>query len=126
MMLSIAQRSLFAARASGVRALSTTTAVRKDLVQDLYIKTLKSFEAPKPDPNAHKGVVRELSHPQAPKEPPSVVGADIEKQLSDYQAYDPEDVPVAARGEEEVAETQSVNQYLEELQKDPHLEKEHH
>ncbi|WFD02436.1 hypothetical protein MOBT1_001119 [Malassezia obtusa] len=125
-MLAIAQRSLMAARVAGVRALSTTTVARKDLVQDLYLKTLKSFEAPKQSPDAHKGVVREFSQPQAPKEPPSVVGAEIDKALDDFKAYDPDEVPVAARGEESVAETQDVNRYLEELQKDVHVQKEHH
>lgn len=123
-----------AARVAGVRALSTTTVARKgayrilitDLVQDLYLKTLKSFEAPKQSPDAHKGVVREFSQPQAPKEPPSVVGAEIDKALDDFKAYDPDEVPVAARGEESVAETQDVNRYLEELQKDVHVQKEHH
>lgn len=135
MMLSIAQRSLTAARTTGVRALSTSAVARKgawsvtdpDLVQELYLKTLKSFEPPKQDPNAHKGAVREFSHPEPPKHTPSVVGAELDKAFDEFKAYDPEDVPINARSEEAVYETETVEKYLAELQKDPHLEhKEHH
>ncbi|WFC97248.1 hypothetical protein MBRA1_003914 [Malassezia brasiliensis] len=126
-MLSIAQRSLLAARTTGVRALSTSAVARKDLVQELYLKTLKSFEPPKQDPNAHKGAVREFVQPEPPKQTPSVVGAELDKAFEDFKAYDPEDVPRNARDEEAVYETETVERYLAELQKDPHLEqKEHH
>ncbi|KAI3613908.1 hypothetical protein CBS9595_004085 [Malassezia furfur] len=123
-MLSIAQRSLFAARTTGVRALSTSAVARKG---ELYLKTLKSFEPPKQDPNAHKGAVREFSHPEPPKHTPSVVGAELDKAFDEFKAYDPEDVPINARDEEAVYETETVERYLAKLQKDPHLEqKEHH
>lgn len=96
-------------------------------MQELYLKTLKSFEPPKQDPNAHKGAVREFSHPEPPKHTPSVVGAELDKAFDEFKAYDPEDVPINARDEEAVYETETVERYLAELQKDPHLEqKEHH
>lgn len=96
-----------------------------DIVQELYLKELQNFEAPKKSADAHKGAVREFKQPAAPKQPASANASEITSQLDAFQGYEPDAVPEAARGEEEVAETQDVNAYLAELQADPKLEAHH-
>lgn len=96
-----------------------------DIVQELYLKELQNFEAPKKSADAHKGAVREFQQPATPKQPASATASEITSQLDAFQGYEPDAVPEAARGEEEVAETQEVNAYLAELQADPKLEAHH-
>ncbi|KIM29276.1 hypothetical protein M408DRAFT_328935 [Serendipita vermifera MAFF 305830] len=81
------------ARASR-RCFATSSVVRKDLVQDLYIRELKAYKPAPAAKDAHVGAVREFSQPKTPA-PPSVP-ADLASELSAYDAAEPSLAPKSA------------------------------
>ncbi|KAH9955292.1 ATP synthase complex subunit H-domain-containing protein [Russula dissimulans] len=68
------------------RAYATTSAPRKDLIQDLYLKELKSYKAPSVAKDAHVGVVKAFSAPALPS-PPTL--PDLAPELAAYDATEP-------------------------------------
>jgi len=81
------QASCAARLVSRASAFSTSAAARKDFVQELYIKELKSYKAPPAAKDAHVGVVKSFSAPSTPK--PPTLPADLASELSAYDAAEP-------------------------------------
>ncbi|KAI5239794.1 hypothetical protein E4T43_06537 [Aureobasidium subglaciale] len=76
------------------RTFVTPTAVRQaDLVQDLYLRELKSYKAPAVKASDSEGHVQKFALPQAPASPEE---ADIASQLS---AYETQEVEVEGQAE---------------------------
>lgn len=144
-MFAVAQRSLLSvrtlamgshqARVAGLRAMSTSAVARKgmyrfslmpDLVQELYLKEVKSYKAPERSADAHKGQVREFTQPPKPTAPSMPSSSEVASQLEAYTASEP-DAPekVSSSAEEDVTEQQDVNEYLKELQADVKVEAHH-
>ncbi|TFY66393.1 hypothetical protein EVG20_g4687 [Dentipellis fragilis] len=73
--------------ASRTRAFATSAVARKDLVQDLYIKELKSYKPTPPAKDAHVGAVKPYSLPAAPHLP--LLPADLASELSAYDVAEP-------------------------------------
>ncbi|OJA12580.1 hypothetical protein AZE42_04945 [Rhizopogon vesiculosus] len=73
--------------ARSARTFSTTSVARKDLVQDIYVKELKSYKAPPPAKDAHVGAVKVFSAPAIPKTP--TLPVDLAAELNAYDAAEP-------------------------------------
>jgi len=69
------------------RLFSTSTVVRKDFIQDLYVKELKGYKAPPQAQDAHVGVVKDFVAPATPKAP--ALPADLASELAAYDAAEP-------------------------------------
>ncbi|KAF4627034.1 hypothetical protein G7Y89_g11123 [Cudoniella acicularis] len=65
------------------RTFITPTAVRRDLVQDLYVRELKAYKVPAVKATDSEGHVQTFSAPSPPKSPEE---ADIAKELQTYEA----------------------------------------
>ncbi|KAG8215203.1 ATP synthase complex subunit H-domain-containing protein [Butyriboletus roseoflavus] len=72
--------------ARSARAFSSSV-TRRDLVQDLYIRELKSYIPPVAAKDAHVGSVKVFTAPAAPK--PPVLPADLAADLTAYDASEP-------------------------------------
>ncbi|KAJ3565677.1 hypothetical protein NP233_g7485 [Leucocoprinus birnbaumii] len=81
------QATLAARQASRVRAFSSTTVARKDIVQDIYIGAIKSYKPTPVAKDAHVGVVKQFTLPPKPQAP--AVPADLASELSSYDAAEP-------------------------------------
>jgi F-type H+-transporting ATPase subunit h len=109
-----------AARSTVVRrTFASSSAVRKDLVQDLYIKELKGYK-PKPlAKDAHVGVVKAYSTPSVPK--PPTLPTDLSAELTAYDASNPTvDTKAEVKSEfaEAGAEGEGAEAFLQFLEKD--------
>jgi len=67
--------------------LSTTSSVRKDFVQDLYLRELKAYKPLPTAKDAHLGSVKELRIPHAPAAPS--LPSDLSAELSAYDKSQP-------------------------------------
>ncbi|KAK7443549.1 hypothetical protein VKT23_015722 [Stygiomarasmius scandens] len=76
-----------AQNATRARFFSASAVSRKDLVQDLYLKELKTYKPAPAAKDAHVGVVKNFSSPSAPK--PPTLPSDIAAELSAYEASEP-------------------------------------
>ncbi|CAG8496750.1 9191_t:CDS:2 [Acaulospora morrowiae] len=86
--------------------------VMKDIIQDLYVKELKTYKPLPEKPGDEHGNVKDLRLPPPPQ--PPGVDEDIESELA---AYDVEELP----GEEEAAlETLLEDQFLKEEEEVSH------
>ncbi|KAF5347297.1 hypothetical protein D9756_009890 [Leucocoprinus leucothites] len=81
------QAALVARQASRVRAFSSTTIARKDLVQDIYLREIKSYKPTPVAKDAHVGVVKQFSLPPSPQAP--TVPADLASELAAYDSAEP-------------------------------------
>ncbi|OSD03821.1 hypothetical protein PYCCODRAFT_1458382 [Trametes coccinea BRFM310] len=81
------QASAVARAASRSCAFSTSAVARKDLVQELYLRELKSYKPPPQAQDAHVGVVKNFQQPPAPQ--PPTLPADLASELSAYDAAEP-------------------------------------
>ncbi|KAG9311106.1 ATP synthase complex subunit H-domain-containing protein [Chiua virens] len=79
--------------ARGARAFSSSVC-RRDLVQDIYVKELKSYKAPVAAKDAFVGNVKVFTSPAAPK--PPVLPADLASELATYDAAEPTKAEVEA------------------------------
>ncbi|KAH7103645.1 ATP synthase complex subunit H-domain-containing protein [Auriculariales sp. MPI-PUGE-AT-0066] len=104
------------------RCLSTTSVVRKDLVQDLYLRELKAYKPAPVQANAHVGSVKEYSQPAAPKAPE--LPSNLAAELAAYDATNP-DVVVADAATSEQATTGNATAFLAFLEADLPKEHEH-
>nr|GAT52728.1 predicted protein [Mycena chlorophos] len=106
------------------RPLSSSAVARKDIVQDLYIKEIKSYKAPVQAKDAHVGVVKTYSMPTAPKAP--VLPADLASELSAYDASEPTTSQADAKAAAPAASLADggAEAFLEVLEADVHDE--HH
>ncbi|KAH0833943.1 ATP synthase complex subunit H-domain-containing protein [Lanmaoa asiatica] len=71
---------------AGARAFSSS-ASRRDLIQDFYIRELKSYKPPVAAKDAHVGSVKIFTSPAVPK--PPVLPADLAADLAAYDAAEP-------------------------------------
>ncbi|KAN0118234.1 ATP synthase complex subunit h domain containing protein [Russula decolorans] len=105
------------------RAYATTSTGRRDLIQDFYLKELKSYKAPPVAKDAHVGVVKAFSSPALPSAPAL---PDLASELAAYDATEPTrataaDVPTG-HGEPAAG----AEAYLEFLEADEVPEEAHH
>ncbi|GAA6039415.1 hypothetical protein JCM8097_002846 [Rhodosporidiobolus ruineniae] len=106
---------MFARRALQVarplqRSFATQQVVRKDFIQELYVKELKAYK-PKPAASA-QGAVKAYSTPAAPKSPEVPTADALAKELEAYDASSPSvETPAAVEG---VAEEENLgaDEYL--------------
>ncbi|KAH8829890.1 ATP synthase complex subunit H-domain-containing protein [Flagelloscypha sp. PMI_526] len=111
-----------AVRSTSARCLLSTSAVRKDLVKDVYINALKGYK-PTPVPkDAHVGNVKAYSTPSAPQAP--TLPTDIASELSAYDAAEPTKVSAAPTSAD--ASTEADGAAFLEMLEAPEVEEEHH
>ncbi|GAA5869266.1 hypothetical protein JCM1840_004340 [Sporobolomyces johnsonii] len=109
------------------RSFSAQQVVRKDFVQELYLRELKAY---KPTAAAsHTGAVKSYSTPSAPKAP-EVPSADaLAKELAEYDAAvinaDAPAPAAAATGTAEEADSLGADEYLQLVEKDVVVEAKH-
>ncbi|BGP27537.1 F-type H+-transporting ATPase subunith [Rhodotorula toruloides] len=90
-----ARRVVHAARPLVARPFSATSAPSKDLIQDLYLRELRSYK-PKPAASA-QGATKSYSTPSAPKAPEVPDAKALASELAAYEASSP-DVATTAPG----------------------------
>ncbi|KAI0060168.1 hypothetical protein BV25DRAFT_1918027 [Artomyces pyxidatus] len=108
--------------ASAVR-FNSFRAINRYLVQDLYIKELKSYKAPPAAKDAHVGSVKAYSAPATPT--PPALPTDLASELSTYDATE----PTRAAAEVKVAHGEigaGADAYLSFLEADEVEEEAHH
>ncbi|KAI5823524.1 hypothetical protein K523DRAFT_255015 [Schizophyllum commune Tattone D] len=109
---------------NATRAFTTSAAARADIVQQLYIKELKSYKPAPAAKDAHVGQVRSWSAPQKPAAP--ALPTDLAAELSAYDAAEPTLASAPAAGEAPAAAS-AAEEFLEMLEADPVVEEhEHH
>ncbi|KAJ7583778.1 ATP synthase complex subunit H-domain-containing protein [Mycena floridula] len=117
------QAAKAACNASRFRSFSSTSVSRKDLVQDIYLREIKSYKAAPVAKDAHVGSVKAYTMPPVPKAP--AVPADITSELSAYDASEPSKAEVqAAAAVDETAG--GADSFLEVLERDLPKEEHHH
>ncbi|KAH0579889.1 hypothetical protein J132_05744 [Termitomyces sp. J132] len=109
---------------SRVRAFSSTTVVRKDLVQDIYLREIKAYKPTPAAKDAHVGVVKSYSLPPTPKVP--ILPADLASELAKYDAAEPTKAPVAQVESTSVEEASGADAYLAFLEADLPKAEAHH
>jgi len=83
-----ARQAVTASKAvSRTRLFATSTAVRRDPIQELYIRELKGFKPAPQAKDAHVGIVKEYAIPLPPT-PPSLP-VNLASELAAYDATDP-------------------------------------
>ncbi|KAG6884875.1 hypothetical protein C0993_007613 [Termitomyces sp. T159_Od127] len=109
---------------SRVRAFSSTTVARKDLVQDIYLREIKAYKPAAVAKDAHVGVVKSYSLPPTPRVP--VLPTDLASALADYDATEPTKAPVAQAESTSVEEAGGADAFLTFLEADlPKVEAHH-
>ncbi|KGB74732.1 F-type H+-transporting ATPase subunit H [Cryptococcus deuterogattii 99/473] len=94
----------------------SVSAVKMDLVQDLYINQLKSYKPAAKAADAHVGSVRSFAAPKAPSAPS--LPTDLASELSKFDAEEP---TIGGSAPKTVASSEggeSVEEYLAFLEKD--------
>ncbi|KAF7980449.1 hypothetical protein HWV62_38304 [Athelia sp. TMB] len=89
------QATAVARTISRTRGFASSSASRKDFVQDLYVKELKAYKAPPAvciiyAKDAHVGAVKNFSAPSPPKAP--ALPQDLAAELSAYESSEPSKV----------------------------------
>ncbi|EKM52822.1 uncharacterized protein PHACADRAFT_261472 [Phanerochaete carnosa HHB-10118-sp] len=103
-------------------AFSTSSVVRKDLVQDMYIRELKSYKPTPPAKDAHVGAIKAYSLPPKPQAP--ALPTDLASELAAYDATEPTKADTKAAAEP-VAETKNeAEAFLEFCEREPNQD--HH
>ncbi|SGY19953.1 BQ5605_C017g08403 [Microbotryum silenes-dioicae] len=107
------------------RSFSVNAPVRKDFVQELYLRELKAYK-PNPAPSA-AGSVKSYSNPTAPKAPAVPDAAALAKELDEYDSHAPAvDAPQASSSSvTESDETLGADDYLRQVEADVHVEGKH-
>ncbi|KAF8591705.1 hypothetical protein K439DRAFT_1380109, partial [Ramaria rubella] len=99
--------------------------LRKDLVQDLYLREIKAYKAPAVAKDAHIGSVKTFSNPAAPQ-PPSLP-SDLASELSSYDSAEPVTAASASTQASTTGEPAGgAREYLAFLEQDHPKEVEHH
>lgn len=114
-------------RLSLVRVRPPILTLVADIIQETYLRELKSYKAPPKAPDAHKGLVREFSAPQQPAVPEIPASSELASQLDAYTAAEPDaaESPKPANADATGSDAQDVNAYLQELQADVKVEAHH-
>ncbi|ESK96700.1 hypothetical protein Moror_6717 [Moniliophthora roreri MCA 2997] len=109
---------------SRTRLFSSSAVSRKDLVQDLYLRELRTYKPAAVAKDAHVGSVKQYSAPAAPKAPS--LPSDLAGELAAFDASEPTlasaPTPVATSSEDNVSGADAYLDFLEQdLPKpDPH------
>ncbi|KAL4062296.1 ATP synthase complex subunit H-domain-containing protein [Scleroderma yunnanense] len=74
-------------RARSTRTFSSSASSRRDIVQELYIRELKSYQPPPALKDAHVGAVKLFALPQPPQ--PPTLPVDLAAELAAYDAAEP-------------------------------------
>jgi len=112
------QATQAALQASCTRAFASSASMRKDLVQDLYLREIKAYKPVPAAKDAHVGVVKKYSLPPIPKVP--VLSTDLAGELAAYDAAEPtiaESAPTSTSVSEE-ADAGGAEAYLAFLEQD--------
>ncbi|CDZ96924.1 ATPase, F0 complex, subunit H [Phaffia rhodozyma] len=88
-----AVRRVAASAPAFARRSISSSVVRKDLIQDLYIKELKAYKTPEVDKAAQLQAVKSFTPPAAPSAPASLT-TDL---AADLETYDATTVDLAAK-----------------------------
>ncbi|WVR04461.1 hypothetical protein IAU60_001464 [Kwoniella sp. DSM 27419] len=106
-----------------VRSFSVS-AVKMDLVQDLYVNQLKSYKPAAKSADAHVGAVRSYSAPKAPQAPS--LPSDLAAELSKFDAEEPSIGGSAPKAAATTEGGESADDYLKFLEQDlPKADKHH-
>ncbi|KAH9476823.1 ATP synthase subunit H, mitochondrial [Psilocybe cubensis] len=81
------QAASVARQTASRRAFSVSAGVRKDLVQDLYIREIKAYKPAPTAKDAHVGAVKKFTAPAAPVAP--ALPADLAAELNTYATTEP-------------------------------------
>ncbi|GAA6021956.1 hypothetical protein JCM10207_002618 [Rhodosporidiobolus poonsookiae] len=106
-------RSVAQVARSSARSFSTGRVVRKDFIQELYVKEIKAFK-PKPA-SSSQGAAKAYSTPAAPKAPEVPDAAGLAKELESYDASSPSlETPTASADavSAEEADNLGADEYL--------------
>jgi len=118
------QASIAARQASRIRNFSSSAVSRKDIIQDIYLREIKSY---KPEPiakDAHVGVVKSYSLPPTPKAP--VLPVDLASELAAYDAVEPTLAQTAATPESTEEGAGGAEEFLSFLEQDVPKPEAHH
>ncbi|UZJ51190.1 hypothetical protein CBS101457_000510 [Exobasidium rhododendri] len=109
------------------RALSTSAVLKKDIVQEAYIRELHSYKAPAKASDAHVGQVREFVTPKAPQAPSTPSSSDLSSELDSFASSEPDHAEhdATSEGGAAPAPREDVNAFLEEARK-PYEKEAHH
>ncbi|KIP06783.1 hypothetical protein PHLGIDRAFT_128107 [Phlebiopsis gigantea 11061_1 CR5-6] len=123
---SLLRQASSAARAvSRSCAFSTSSVVRKDFVQDLYIQQLKAYKPAPVAKDAHVGAVKAYSLP--PKPQPPTLPNDLASELSAYDAAEPTKAESKAAAAEPIEAGKNGGEaFLDFLEHDVPKEDHHH
>ncbi|OWT40146.1 F-type H+-transporting ATPase subunit H [Cryptococcus neoformans] len=94
----------------------SVSAVKMDLVQDLYVNQLKSYKPAAKAADAHVGSVRSFTAPKAPSAPS--LPTDLASELSKFDAEEPTIGGSAPKTSASSEGGESVEEYLAFLEKD--------
>ncbi|KAK9894992.1 hypothetical protein P389DRAFT_172521 [Cystobasidium minutum MCA 4210] len=111
------QVARMAAASSSKRSFTSSVIVKRDFVQDLYLRELKQYKPKEMSANAHVGNVKEFHTPAAPKAPVVPTGAELAKEIEAYEREEVEassDAGVASEDAESaaVSQTQTADEYI--------------
>jgi len=109
--------------ASRVRAFSSTTVARKDLVQDIYLREIKTYKPTPIAKDAHVGVVKAFALPPTPTAPS--VPSDLASQLAAYDAAEPTRAQTVSTSSA-TEETSGADAFLNFLEQDLQKPEAHH
>ncbi|KZP28004.1 hypothetical protein FIBSPDRAFT_917829 [Athelia psychrophila] len=119
------QVSAVARNASRTRGFASSSASRKDFVQDLYVKELRAYKAPPAVKDAHVGAVKNFAAPTAPKAP--TLPQDLAAELSAYESAEPSKVEAVQTKAGNAGSTGGADGFLQFLEADvPKAEEAHH
>jgi len=95
------QATKAARQASCTRAFASSASMRKDLVQDIYLREIKAYKPAPVAKDAHVGVVKKYLSPLTPKAP--LLPADLAGELAAYDVAEPTiaETPAATSASEE-------------------------
>ncbi|RDB17560.1 hypothetical protein Hypma_001001 [Hypsizygus marmoreus] len=119
----VRQAVTIARNVSRVRAFSSTTVARKDLIQDLYLREIKAYKPAPAAKDAHVGVVKSYTLPPTPKAP--AIPTDLAAELSAYDAAEPTKAEAVAAGTAEEGAS-GADAYLSFLEQDLPKPEAHH
>ncbi|KAF8491955.1 ATP synthase complex subunit H-domain-containing protein [Gautieria morchelliformis] len=107
------------------RSIATSSVLRKDLVQDLYLREIKAYKPPPAAKDAHVGAVKTFSIPALPQ-PPSLP-SDFASELASYDAAEPGAPPASASLASTTGEPAGgAREFLAFLEQDYPKEEAHH
>ncbi|KIJ34911.1 hypothetical protein M422DRAFT_782655 [Sphaerobolus stellatus SS14] len=121
-------RSAAVARTRLTRGITSSVVIRKDLVQDLYLREVKAYRPPPTPKDAHVGIVKSFAAPSTPQAPS--LPSDFAAELAKYDAAEPVTPSTESQGATTSASGEvsgGAKEFLEFLEADfPKEEEAHH